>query len=111
MDLDEQAEIQRVATRHPNQPLLVMLGSANADSAEIAALTVTTGDPTFAGPLAGVPLGLPVYHVLESEVKAVIPPEVFSEQVGMMELVLDVAAIEAALRRVRQEAGVDSSPS
>ena len=35
-----------------------------------AAETVTAGDPTFAGPLTGVQLGLTVYHVCEPEMKA-----------------------------------------
>ena len=40
-----------------------------AGPAGLAAETVTLGDPTFAGPLAGVQLGLTVYHVCEPEVK------------------------------------------
>ncbi len=43
----------------------MVLGSADPEGAGLYAETVTAGDPTFAGPLAGVSLGLPVYHVFE----------------------------------------------
>ncbi|HAA04515.1 MAG TPA: hypothetical protein DCZ69_17085 [Syntrophobacteraceae bacterium] len=35
--------------------------------AEVAARTVTIGDPSFAGPQAGVSLRLPVFHIVEPE--------------------------------------------
>jgi hypothetical protein len=65
------------------------------------ALTLTQGDPSYAGPLAGVPLGLPVYHILEDEVKQAIPPEVYEREIGPMELVLDAPGIVGALARAR----------
>ena len=78
-----------------------MLGSPDAESAEIFAETVTTGDPTFAGPLAGVSLGLKVYHILEDEVKAQVDQAVYEQQVGMMEMVLDKEAICKSVKRIR----------
>jgi betaine reductase len=30
---------------------------------------LTISDPAFAGPLAGVPLGLDLYHVFEKEIR------------------------------------------
>ena len=59
MDLDDQARIQQVVDRVGSDDLVVLLGSPNPESAELYAATVTLGDPTFAGPLAGIPLGLP----------------------------------------------------
>ena len=61
------------------------------------------GDPTFAGPLAGVQLGLSVYHILEDEIKQEIDPDVYDEQVGMMEMVLDVDAIKQEVSSIRQQ--------
>ena len=79
----------------------MLLGCPDADSTEIFGMTVTTGDPTFAGPLAGVALGLDVHHVIEDEVRAEVPPEVFEAEVGLLAMALDGEAISAALGRVR----------
>ena len=59
------------------------------------------GDPSWAGPLGGVALGLPVYHVTEEAVKNQIPTEVYDDQVALMEMVLDVSEIAQALQEVR----------
>jgi hypothetical protein len=50
-------------------------------------------------------LGLPVYHVLEPEVKAAIAPATFEEHLGIMEMVLESDAPIAAVRAVRQRNG------
>ena len=59
------------------------------------------GDPTWAGPLAGVALGLPVYHIMEPEMKAQIDPACYEEHLKLMEIALDVDKISEALTRVR----------
>lgn len=105
MDLEEQGAIKRVVEENGRDGIVVILGSPDPESAEIYAETVTTGDPTFAGPLAGVSLRLPVYHILEEEIKAQVDPEVYRQQVGMMELVLDRAKLAEAVRRVREKNG------
>jgi glycine reductase len=64
--------------------------------------TVTNGDPSWAGPLAGVALGLPVYHIMEPELKAQITPDVYEEHLALMEIALDVEKISEGLNRVRQ---------
>lgn len=105
MDLNDQAQIQRLAEQYGRDSLVVILGSPDADSAQVASETVTTGDPTYAGPLAGVSLRLPVFHIIESEVKAQIKPDLFDEQVGLMETVLDKEAIVGRLHEVRRQSG------
>ena len=52
--------------------MIVLIGGAEAEAAGLAAETVTAGDPTFAGPLAGVQLGLRVYHAVEPEFKEAV---------------------------------------
>jgi hypothetical protein len=47
-------------------------------------------------------LRLPVYHVTEPEVRAIVDPGVYAAQIEMMEMVLDVAAIHQAVRSVRE---------
>ncbi len=66
---------------------------------------MTEGDPAWVGALAGVSLGLPVYHVLEPEMKEQFAPEVYDEQVSIMESVLDTDEIISAVRAVRESAG------
>ncbi|WP_313756962.1 glycine/sarcosine/betaine reductase complex selenoprotein A, partial [Tissierella sp.] len=83
--------------------MLVLIGGAEAESAGLAAETVTAGDPTFAGPLAGVPLGLKVYHSVEPEFKESVDADVYDEQIGMMEMVLDVDAIIEEVKAMRDE--------
>ena len=82
-----------------------MLGSPNADSAELYAETVVNGDPTWAGPLAGVAMKLPVFHILEPEIREQIPTELYEKHLAIMEVALDVDKVSEALNRVR---GADS---
>ncbi len=82
-----------------------MLGTPNAESSRLYALTVTEGDPSWAGALAGSQLQLPVYHITEPALKAQIPPEVYEAQVALMTMVLDVDEINAAVQEVRNSVG------
>jgi glycine reductase len=81
--------------------LIVVLGTPDADSAELYAETVMHGDPTWAGPLAGVALGLPVYHIIEPEIRAQIDPACYDEHLKLMDIALDVDKISQALTRLR----------
>jgi glycine/sarcosine/betaine reductase complex component A len=105
MDLDTQANILRVATEVGRENLVVILGSPNPESAGLYAETVTIGDPAYAGPLAGVSLGLPVFHILESEVRGQIAPDVYEREIGMMAIALDGDAIATQIRAVRNKTG------
>jgi glycine/sarcosine/betaine reductase complex component A len=104
MDLSTQETIKRLADTHGREALVVLLGAPDAESAGIAAETVVLGDPSWAGPLAGAQLGLPVFHVLEDEVREAVPAEVWEEQVGLMVDVLDVPALADAVREFRDQA-------
>jgi betaine reductase len=103
MDLQNQQRIKDAAEKYGAENIVVVLGSSDAEGAEIYAETVTAGDPTFAGPLAGVQLGLPVYHVFEPEIREEADPAIWEEQIGMMEMVLDVDALNAAVKSMREE--------
>jgi len=102
MDLENQQRIKDAAAKFGGENIVVVLGSSDPEGAEIYAETVTMGDPTFAGPLAGVPLGLCVYHVLEPELKEEADPAKWEEQIGMMEMVLNVDALGASVRKMRE---------
>jgi betaine reductase len=60
---------------------------------------VTVGDPAYVGPLAGVQLGLPVVHILEEDVKEQVDAGVYDEQVGLLEMTLDVGQVRDAARK------------
>ena len=55
------------------------------------------------GPLAGVSLGLPVYHIMEPEMKRQINPAVYKEHLALLEISLDVGKITEGLDRVRKK--------
>ena len=81
---------------------MVLLGTPTAESSELYALTMTEGDPSWAGALAGTALGLPVYHVTEDEIKGQVDSTLYDEEVGMAEMVLEVDQIREAVKTVRE---------
>jgi betaine reductase len=101
MDLQSQEAILRLAKANDPTALIVLLGAPDPEAAEIAAETVTKGDPAYAGALAGAQLGLDVYHVLDDEVKSEVPDDVWEKQIGLMADVLDADALAAAVRSMR----------
>ena len=103
MDLENQKRVKDFADEYGAENLVVVLGAAEGEAAGLAAETVTAGDPTFAGPLTGVQLGLTVYHVCEPEMKAEFDEAVYDEQVSMMEMVLDVDDIVGEMSAIRDE--------
>lgn len=103
MDLENQQRVKDAAEKHGAENMLVILGASEAEAAGLAAETVTAGDPTYAGPLAGVQLGLSVYHVVEPEIKGAVDEDIYDEQVGMMEMVLDVDAIIEEMASIRSQ--------
>ena len=103
MDLENQKRVKDFADQYGPENVVVMLGAAEGEGAGLAAETVTNGDPTFAGPLTGVQLGLTVYHICEPEIKAEVDPAVYDEQVGMMEMVLDVDDIVSEMSAIRND--------
>ena len=103
MDLENQKRVKEFAEQYGADNVVVLLGAAEGEAAGLAAETVTLGDPTFAGPLAGVSLGLTCYHVCEPEVKAEFDPDVYDEQISMMEMVLDVEDICSEMHAIRDQ--------
>ena len=103
MDLENQKRVKDFADQYGPENVVVLLGAAEGEGAGLAAQAVTNGDPTFAGPLTGVQLGLTVYHICEPEIKAEVDPAVYDEQVGMMEMVLDVDDIVSEMSAIRND--------
>ncbi len=103
MDLENQKRVKEFTEQYGPENVVVLLGAADGEAAGLAAETVTNGDPTYAGPLTGVQLGLAVYHVVEPEVKAEFDDAVYDEQVSMMEMVLDVDDIINEMTSIRDQ--------
>lgn len=102
MDLENQQRVKDLAEKHGPENVVVIVGAAEAESAALAGETVRVGDPTFAGPLTGVQLGLEVYHAVEPEFKDVVDEDIYDDQIGMMEMVLDVDEIIEAMQEIRE---------
>lgn len=103
MDLEIQQRVKDLTEKYGAENVVVILGGSEAEASGLSAETVSNGDPTYAGPLAGVTLGLRVYHVVEDEVKKEFDPAVYDEQCGMMEMVLDIDAIKKEVSTVREQ--------
>ena len=103
MDLENQKRVLEATEKYGAENVVVLIGGAEAESAGLAAETVTAGDPTFAGPLAGKALGLSVYHCVEPEFKDEVNADFYDEQIGMMEMVLEVDDIIAEMKSIREE--------
>ena len=89
LDLDGEESIKRVVEEYGKDGLIVVQLAPGADSAELYAETVVHSDPSWAGLLSGVAPGLPVYHIMETEIKALIDNAVYQEHLGLMRIALD----------------------
>lgn len=100
MDLDNQAAIKNLVDEFGTENLVVVLGMPSG-GVRLAAETLTKGDPSWAGPLAGVSLRLPVFHILEKQIRSQIPKDVYQEKLELMEMVFDLEQIEKGLNETR----------
>ena len=103
MDLEIQQRVKDLAEKHGAENVVVVLGGAEAEASGLSAETVVLGDPTYAGPLAGIALNLAVYHVIEPEIKGEADAGVYDEQCGMMEMVLEVDEIIKEVKSIRDQ--------
>ena len=103
MDLENQKRVKDFAEQYGAENIVVVLGAAEGEAAGLAAETVTAGDPTYAGPLAGVQLGLSVFHVCENEIKDEVDSSVYDDQISMMEMVMDVDDIAKEMPSIREQ--------
>ena len=101
--MENQKRVKEFAEKYGAENVVVVLGAAEGEAAGLAAETVTNGDPTYAGPLTGVQLGLSVFHICEPEMKEEIDEAVYDEQISMMEMVLDVDDIVNEMTPIRED--------
>ena len=103
MNFENQGVIKRLADQYGPESLTVVLGNGEANGVEVFAETVTQGDPSYAGPLAGVALKIPVYHVLEEDVMADVPERLREEKLQLSALVIDVEPMHQVLQASREK--------
>jgi len=102
MDLELQLRIKNLTEKNNNNKPIVILGSSDAEGTGIVAETVISGDPSYAGPLTGVQLGLTVYHIFKPEIKNEVNQDLYENKVSIMEIALDVESIIEELERIRR---------
>jgi len=105
MDAESQGNVKRIAESNTlsKDQIIVVLGASDIEGAEISAETVMFGDPSYTGPLAGVPLGLSVYHILEPELKAFIPDQIYEENLGIWTMAADTEEIGKRFKALREK--------
>jgi glycine/sarcosine/betaine reductase complex component A len=103
MDVELQQIVKDLTAKHGAQNLVVVIGGAEAETSGITAETMVSGDPTFVGPLAGIALGLAVYHVVEPEIKDYFINSVYDEKCYVMEMVLEIDEIISEVKSYRDK--------
>ena len=103
MDLENQKRIKEFVEKFGGENIVILLGASEAEATGLAAETVMIGDPTYAGALANVSLGLAAYHAVEPEFKSAVDSNVYEEQVGMAEMTLNCDEIIAEIKKLRDE--------
>lgn len=103
MDPQNQQRIKEAAESYGAENCVVILGLSDTESAEIYAETVSNGDPAFVGPLAGVSLKLPVYHIFDEDIRSECDPAQWGKQVSMAEALLEPEELASAVRGIREK--------
>ncbi len=68
---------------------------------EMATLTLKSGDPSDAGPPAGVALEIPSFHILEPEIMAQVDPALAERELVLAAMAMDVPQVIAPLQAIR----------
>jgi len=105
MNFEVQKRIKEIVEQYGAKNVVVVLGTVDEYYAEDYALTVTTGDPTYSGALAGVPLRLNVYHIFDPEIKNGVDSSVWDEYMALYEAVFSdvVDELVSVVQTIREE--------
>jgi glycine reductase len=101
MDLESQGRIKQVIEHIGADGVVAILGANSAAAVEMTATTLLSGDPSWAGPLAGIALGIPSFHILEDTVTRQLDSAVFERELALSAMVTDVDDVTAPLRALR----------
>src|SRR5512132_907845 len=101
MDLEGQGRIRQVVEQSGSDDVVAVLGANSAAAVEMTALTLKSGDPSYAGPLTGVALGIPSYHILEPQIVGQIDPALYDRELALSALAMDVDQVIAPMKSIR----------
>jgi hypothetical protein len=105
MDLEGQGRIRQVVEQAGTEDVVAVLGANSATAVEMTALTLKSGDPSYAGPLAGIALGIPSYHILEPEIVGQVDPVLYDRELALSALAMDVDEVIAPMKSLREAGG------
>jgi glycine/sarcosine/betaine reductase complex component A len=105
MDLEGQGRIRQVVEQAGTEDVVAVLGANSSAAVEMTALTLKSGDPSYAGPLAGIALGIPSYHILEPEIVGQVDPALYDRELALSALAMDVDEVIAPMRALRGAEG------
>lgn len=103
MDLEDQWKLSKVIEHNNRENLHVLIGCPDAESSQIQAETVSTGDPSLSGPLTGKQLGLRVTHIAEPEAEAFFSPRAFEKYIRPFIHRFDKEAICQRMNDIRKK--------
>ena len=89
-----------MADEHGAEQLVVVFGLNESANLRIMATTFKDGDPSYAGALGGIALGLQSYHIFE--LKDEIPADAWAEEMTFEELEAGDELIEEICQTMRE---------
>ena len=101
MDLEGQGRIRRIVEEAGTDDVVAVLGANSAAAVEMTALTLKSGDPSYAGALAGIALGIPSFHILEPEIVGQIDAALYERELALSALAMDVDEVVAPMKSIR----------
>src|SRR5258707_13701690 len=99
MDLEGQGRIKLVVEQAGADNVIAVLGANSPTAVEMTALTLKSGDPSYAGPLTGIALGIPSYHVLHPEIADQFDPRLYERELALPPQAIDMAALVVIARQ------------
>jgi len=96
-----QEKIISINQRTETEKIIIVIGIADAEFSKNFAENIRMGNPIEDGPLRGIAIKVPVYHILEKEIKIECDPTIYEEYCGIMELILDVSEIAEKVKFCR----------
>ena len=84
--------MKALAEQYGSENLVLVFGLNQPGALRIMATTFKDGDPSFAGALGGVALGLNSYHIFE--LKDAVPTDVWEREMAFKELEMEPEQIE-----------------
>ena len=95
--------MRSIADAHGAEELVVVFGLNEPANLRILATTFKDGDPSYAGALGGIALGIESFHIFE--LKDEIPDDVWAEEMAFEELEAGDELIEDICNTMRDVRG------